>query len=165
MQRKHLIKFNTLLWLKTPHKPRREGNYLQIIKAMYGLIHGWHLTQWWKAESSSSKIRNEARMPRLTTRVLWVQDAWALRPEGTVMRCWASCSERVTKPRAAGRLPFSLEGHICVQPMPKRPATSHFRCEEGKTALVTFNFSTLCFHICSVHSPLPFKVPVWGSQD
>jgi len=35
MQRKHLTKFNTHLWLKTPQKLGIEGTYLNIIKVIY----------------------------------------------------------------------------------------------------------------------------------
>ena len=65
MQKEHLTKSNTLLWLKkkTLNKPEIEVNFLNKIKAMYVKLRA----QGWKAESFFPKIGNKTRMPTFAT--------------------------------------------------------------------------------------------------
>ena len=71
MQKKHLVKFNTLVWLKTLNKLGVGENCLNIIKSMCEKTHSEHDTQWWKIESFLSKIRNRnnTKMPTFATSI------------------------------------------------------------------------------------------------
>ena len=66
MQRKPLTKFNSHLWLKTPES-RHRRNIPQHNKNNIWQTRSKHYSQWWKIKNISSKIRNKARVPTLTT--------------------------------------------------------------------------------------------------
>ena len=68
MQRKLLAKFNSHLWLKTPES-RHRRNIPQHNKNNIWQTHSKHYSQWWKIKNISSKIRNKARVPTLTTTI------------------------------------------------------------------------------------------------
>ena len=66
MQKKHLTKFNTLFVIKTPNKLETEGNYLNIIKAMYEKPTA-NITLNEETESSPSKVRHTAATAHFLT--------------------------------------------------------------------------------------------------
>ena len=60
------IKFNTHLW-KNPPESRHRGKLPQHNKGHIWQTHSQHCSQWWKTETTSTKIRNKTRLPTLTT--------------------------------------------------------------------------------------------------
>ena len=66
---KALTKFNTHLWLKKKNFPesRHRRNIPQHYKSHIWQTHSKHYSQWQKAESISSKIRNNTEVPTLAT--------------------------------------------------------------------------------------------------
>ena len=66
MPKKLLTKSNAHLWWTKLNKVGIEKNN-QHNKSHIWKTHSQHYTQWWKAESTPSKIRNKARMPTPTT--------------------------------------------------------------------------------------------------
>ena len=55
--------------IKTLQKVGIEGTYLNIIKAIYDKTHSQQHPQWWKTDIISTKIRNETRLPTLTSMI------------------------------------------------------------------------------------------------